>query len=74
MTDSVTTLGRLFLNTCRAYPKPGLFLAKREGSYAPVSTAEFETRVREISLGFRDLGLRPGDKAVILSGPHGVLA
>ena len=67
MTDSVTTLSRLLLNTCRAYPKPGLFLAKREGSYARVSTAEFETRVRELSLGFRELGLRPGDKAVILS-------
>ena len=67
MTDSVTTLGRLFLNTCRTYPKPGLLLAKREGSYVPVSTAEFETRVRELSLGFRELGLRPGDKAVILS-------
>ena len=67
MTDSVTTLSRLLLNTCRAYPKPGLFLAKCEGSYARVSTAEFETRVRELSLGFRELGLRPGDKAVILS-------
>lgn len=67
MTDSVTTLSRLLLNTCRAYPKPALFMAKREGSYAPVSTAEFETRVRELSLGFRELGLRPGDKAVILS-------
>jgi long-chain acyl-CoA synthetase len=67
MTDSVTTLSRLLLNTCRAYPKPALFMAKREGSYAPISTTEFETRVRELSLGFRELGLRPGDKAVILS-------
>jgi long-chain acyl-CoA synthetase len=66
MTDSVSTLSRLFLNTCRVYPKPALFLVKAEGSYAPISTAEVETRVRELSLGFRELGLRPGDKAVIL--------
>jgi long-chain acyl-CoA synthetase len=66
MTDSVSTLSRLFLNTCRVYPKPALFLVKVEGSYAPISTAEVETRVRELSLGFRELGLRPGDKAVIL--------
>ena len=67
MTDSVSTLSRLFLNTCRVHSKPALFLAKLEGSYAPISTAEAETRVRELSLGFRELGLRPGDKAVILS-------
>jgi len=67
MTDSVTTLSRLLLNTCRVYPKPDLFLAKREGSYAPISTAEFETRTRELSLGFRELGLEAGDKVVILS-------
>lgn len=67
MTDSVSTLSRLFLNTCRVHSKPALFLAKVEGSYAPISTAEAETRVRELSLGFHELGLRPGDKAVILS-------
>jgi long-chain acyl-CoA synthetase len=67
MTDSVSTLSRLFLNTCRVYPKPALFLVKLEGSYAPISTAEVENRVRELSLGFQELGLRPGDKAVILS-------
>jgi len=67
MTDFVSTLSRLFLNTCRVHAKPDLFLVKREGSYAPISTAEFETRVRELSLGFRELGLRPGDKAVILA-------
>jgi long-chain acyl-CoA synthetase len=67
MTDSVSTLSRLFLNTCRVHAKPDLFLVKREGSYAPISTAEAETRVMELSLGFRELGLKPGDKAVILS-------
>ncbi len=67
MTDSVSTLSRLFLSTCRVYPKPALFLVKVEGSYVPISTAEAEARVRELSLGFCELGLGPGDKAVILS-------
>jgi long-chain acyl-CoA synthetase len=67
MTNSISTLSRLFLNTCQILAKPDLFLVKREGSYAPISTAEAETRVRELSLGFQELGLRPGDKAVLLS-------
>ena len=67
MKESTTTLSRLFLDMCRDFPKPDLLLVKVEGSYTPISTAEFETRVRELSLGLRELGLRPGDKAVILS-------
>ncbi|MEN6310549.1 MAG: long-chain fatty acid--CoA ligase [Acidobacteriota bacterium] len=67
MKDSTTTLSRLFLDMCRDHPKPDLLLVKVEGSYTPISTAEFAKRVRELSLGLRELGLRPGDKVVILS-------
>ncbi len=67
MTEAVTTLCGLFLNTCRAYAKPNLLMYKEEGSYRSISTAEFESRVRRLSLGFRKLGLRAGDKVVILS-------
>lgn len=67
MTDSVTTLSRVFLTNCREFVRPDLFLVKREGSYAAIPTAEFEAGVRELALGFRELGLRPGDRAVILS-------
>ncbi len=67
MTEPVTTLCGLFLNTCRAYPKPNLLMFKDEGSYRSISTAEFESRVRRLSLGFRKLGLRPADKVVILA-------
>jgi len=67
MTDPVTTLSRLFLNTCRAYPKPDLLQFKRDGEYVPITTADFAARVRELSLGLREIGLRPGDKAVLLS-------
>jgi len=67
MTDNVTTVARLFLDACRTYPKPDLFLVKRNGAYGPISTAEFAARVRDVSLGLRELGLAPGGKAVILS-------
>jgi len=63
----VETLSQLFLNTCRTYRKDDLLSAKREGRYVPISTAEFEARVRSLSAGLRELGLRPGDKVVIFS-------
>ncbi len=65
--DHVTTLSRIFLQTCRIYPKPDLLMVKRDGFYRPISTSEFENKVRDLSLGLRELGLRPGDKVVILS-------
>ena len=63
----VETLSQLFLSTCRTYPKNDLLMSKQEGRYVPISTAEFEARVRRLSTGLRDLGLRPGDKVVIFS-------
>ncbi len=63
----VETLSQIFLNTVQAYPKDALLMVKKEGRYAPISTAEFAERVRNLSLGLRDLGLGPGDKLVILS-------
>lgn len=64
---SVGTLAGLFLNTCRNYVKPGLLQSKIEGRFVPISTAEFEGRVRRLSLGLRALGLRPGDRVILLS-------
>jgi len=63
----VETLNQMFLNTCRTYRKNDLMLYKKDGRYVPISTAECEARVRHISAGLRDLGLRPGDKVVIFS-------
>jgi long-chain acyl-CoA synthetase len=67
MAKAVTTLSSLFLNTCRTHIKPGLLYEKIEGRFVPISTAEFESRVRRLSLGLRALGLRPGDKVILLS-------
>ena len=67
MTETATTLSRMFLATCREFRKPDLFKVKREGRYAAIPTADFGARVRELALGFHTLGLRPGDRAVLLS-------
>jgi long-chain acyl-CoA synthetase len=63
----VETLSQLFQNTCRTYRKDSLLASKREGRYVPISTAEFEERVRNLSAGLVELGLRPGHKVVIFS-------
>jgi long-chain acyl-CoA synthetase len=63
----VETLSQVFQNTCRTYRKDSLLVAKREGRYVPIPTAEFEALVRHLSAGLRELGLRPGDKVVIFS-------
>jgi len=67
MPDSVTTLSRLFLNTCRNHRKPGLLMFKESGKYRSLSTADFEAAVRGLALGFQALGLRPGDKVALIS-------
>ncbi|HSA96127.1 MAG TPA: long-chain fatty acid--CoA ligase [Acidobacteriota bacterium] len=63
----VETLSQLFLNTVRTYVKDALLMVKKDGRYTPISTPEFGRRVEHLSLGLADLGLRPGDKLVILS-------
>jgi long-chain acyl-CoA synthetase len=63
----VETLSQLFLHTCRTYRKDNLLMSKREGRYVPISTADFEARVRHLSAGLRELGLQAGDKVVIFS-------
>jgi long-chain acyl-CoA synthetase len=61
------TLSQLFLNTVKSYPKDDLMLYKKEGEYVPLSTRDFENRVKCLALGLRALGLNPGDKLVILA-------
>jgi len=64
---AVTTLERLFLHACRTHRKPDRMMVKRDGAWKSISTAEFETTVRRLSLGFQALGLKPGDRVALLS-------
>jgi long-chain acyl-CoA synthetase len=63
----VETIAQLFLNTVRSYVRDGLMLHKKEGRYQPISTQDFADSVKYFSLGLKDLGLKAGDKMVILS-------
>jgi long-chain acyl-CoA synthetase len=64
---AVTTLSRLFLQACRTHKKPNRMMAKKDGVWKSISTAEFETTVRRLSLGFQAIGLKPGDRVALLS-------
>jgi len=64
---SVTTLSRLFLHSCRTYRKPDRMMFKKDHVWTKISTDEVESTVRRLSLGFQDLGLKPGDRMAILS-------
>ncbi len=64
---AVETIPQIFLNTVKSYVKSDLLAAKIDGRYVPISTEEFDRRVRHLALGLADLGLGPGDKLVIFS-------
>jgi len=63
----IDTLSKIFLNLEKNHQREDLMLAKKNGQYQPLSTAEFARRVRNISSGLKALGLKKGDKVVILS-------
>jgi long-chain acyl-CoA synthetase len=63
----VETISQLFLNTVKSYVRDGFMLHKKEGRYQPISTQDFANSVKYFSLGLKDLGLKAGDKMVILS-------
>jgi long-chain acyl-CoA synthetase len=64
MTD---TLPQLFLHLTKSYPKPVMLLYKKEGRYVPISTEEFRSRVSRLALGLQNLGVKPGDKVILLA-------
>ena len=70
------TLSQMFLHFTSSFPKDHLFLHKIKGRYVPVSTAEFAGRVKSLALGLKVLGIKPGDKIVLLAenGPDWVTA
>ncbi len=67
MSAEIATLPGILKHMERECPRRDLFLARSEGVFSPVSTAEFSRRVRHFSLGLRRLGLQPGGKVALLS-------
>lgn len=63
----VDTLSQLFLHTVKTFQKPDLLMFKKEGKYVPIATSEFALIVQKISMGLKHLGLKAGDKLILLS-------
>jgi len=63
----IETIPQLFLNTVKSYLKNDLLLYKEQGRYVPISTKEFSDYVQNLSLGLRDLGIKKGNKLILLS-------
>ena len=62
------TLTKLFFDAVDKYAgRPAAFRHKTGGEWKPVTHREVEERVRAISLGLRELGVRPGDRFGLLS-------
>ena len=47
--------------------KPDQLLYKSQGSWRPISSLEFVARIRDVALGLRAGGIRPGDRVALLS-------
>jgi long-chain acyl-CoA synthetase len=60
------TLVDLFRNLEKA-PKPDLLLAKKSGTWTPISTAQFVDMVKAVSCALEGLGVRPGGRVALLS-------
>jgi len=62
------TLNQLFFTTVdRHAGLPAAFRAKVDGVWVPVTHRQALERVQAISLGLRELGIKPGDKVAIVS-------
>ena len=61
-----TTLARLFRHAV-SYDKPDMMLAKSEGRYQPISSAEVYRRVGRLHFELKDVGLGPGDRCALMS-------
>ncbi len=61
------TLNQLFFAAVEKYRRPDALQVKRDGRYHPISHDTLLERVRRVSLGLEELGVRPGDRLAILS-------
>jgi long-chain acyl-CoA synthetase len=71
-----TTIVEVFVLAMRLHARPDVLNYKRDGKWLPISSEEFERRVRRVALGLYALGLRRGDRAGVLSesSPEWVIA
>jgi long-chain acyl-CoA synthetase len=65
--DEPTTLAEVFTHAVVRHPKPDALNYKRDGEWRAISSADLIERAHLIAYGLHALGLRPGDRAAILS-------
>ena len=62
------TLNKIFFDAMAAYDRPDAMNVRvAAGQWVGISHRETERRVRELSLGLRELGLQPGDRVALIS-------
>jgi len=61
------TLCDMFFDSVRDRSRPAAFLIKKDGVYRAVSSQQVADRVRAVACGLQQLGVRPGERIVILS-------
>ena len=67
MQTRTRTLCDIFYHSVDTYRKPEHLVARRAGSWQPISSEDFRRAVEELSMGLRALGLEKGAKVAILS-------
>jgi long-chain acyl-CoA synthetase len=60
------TINELFARAVERYNKPDALCYKHDGAWKPISHSELQERVRHLALGLYQLGLRKGDRVVLL--------
>ncbi|MHB1863919.1 MAG: AMP-dependent synthetase/ligase [Gemmatimonadaceae bacterium] len=61
------TLNHLFFDAVTRYDKPDALQVKVNGRYEPISHVTLFSRVRHAAIGLAELGVRHGDRVVLLS-------
>lgn len=61
------TIPHLFRNAARRFDRPIVLASKRDGAWHPISHKELVERVRYLTAGLFDLGIRKGDRIAVLS-------
>lgn len=61
------TIPQLFREAARRFDRPIVLSSKRDGVWVPISHKQLVERVRQLTAGFFDLGIRKGDRIAVLS-------
>jgi len=69
------TIPEILINSLSSYSKDTLMLYKQESDYVPLSQQDFADQVKRIALSLQNMGVKPGDKIILLAenGPRWII-